>query len=716
MGIGSTDRLLLRAAETIASFPMLLLAMILIFALGIRQGFRPFVIALCFVGWGEIMQFVRVEVLTLRAKPFIEGAVAIGVRTPRIILSHMLPHMVPVLVSITALEMGAVLMLLGELGFLGIFIGGGAFAELQIWAPPFHYSDVPEWGALLSSIRVYARSYPWMALYPSLAFFVAILGFNLFGEGVRRMLERGTLRISKLVNRYTVAIALITVFGLSWAQWNTGAIATYYGQASAFDGELAFTHVQALTYPALEGRGLGSPGMEAAAEYIAQQFEALGLQAGGEKHSYFYARARAYESLNAVPKLIIEDGNPAPIYRRDYAEYSGYYRSLGEGEGNVRFLATGRLTGRYLAFRGGDVYPALEGLNISGDDILLVPSAREALYLSHVPCGGVLVIAKDTTELSRCHTLPPRDPTYVMFGSDRVIGQDLPKLWLTETMANRLLKDSGYAVAELLQISEGLGQNEVFDLPIGMNVSMAVQGTVHEKVPVLHVIGHLPGKAGHVPGAGEYQVKDDQVIIVLAQYDSPPADASEVLYPAANNNASGVGVMLEAIRTLQETGYQPYRTFLFVAYSGEGLEGGKDVCTPEAAEFLKAKYGFSTCLTIEAVVRLRGLGAGTGRTPRLALSTQGSERLMNLFEDAAQRMGVRTRRVKGAIDMSIVFEEKSAYESAQEAPEISLSWTGWEETSRRPADTLDAISTARLEQAGRALALALMIMGRETRY
>jgi len=174
--------------------------------------------------------------------------------------------------------------------------------------------------------------------------------------------------------------------------------------------------------------------------------------------------------------------------------------------------------------------------------------------------------------------------------------------------------------------------------------------------------------------------------------------------------------MLEAIRTLQETGYQPYRTFLFVAYSGEGLEGGKDVCTPEAAEFLKAKYGFSTCLTIEAVVRLRGLGAGKGRTPRLALSTQGSERLMNLFEDAAQRMGIRTRRVEGAIDMSIVLEEKSAYESAQEAPEISLSWMGWEETSRRPADTLDAISTARLEQAGRALALALMIMGRETRY
>jgi len=271
-------------------------------------------------------------------------------------------------------------------------------------------------------------------------------------------------------------------------------------------------------------------------------------------------------------------------------------------------------------------------------------------------------------------------------------------------------------VAEMRRISEELERDEVFDLPTEVNVFMTVQGTVHEKVPVLHVIGHLPGKAGHVPGAREYQVLDDQVIVVLAQYDSPPTDASGVLYPAANDNASAVGVMLEAIRTMQETGYQPYRTFIFVAYSGEGLEGGREVSTPEAAEFIKAKYGFSSSLNIEAVVRLRGLGASAGKTPRLALSTQGSERLMNLFEDAAQRMGVRTRRVEEAIDMSIVFEEKSAYESAQEAPEISLSWTGWGEMARRPTDTLDAISTDRLEQAGRALTLALMIMGRETRY
>ena len=144
-----------------------------------------FVVALCFVGWGEVMQFVRGQVMAIRPKAYIESAVAVGLRTPRILLSHVLPNLLPALIALAALEMSAVLMLLGELGFVGIFIGGGAFAELDVAGAPYHYSDVPEWGALLSNVRLYSRSYPWTAFYPALAFFVAILGFNLFGEGLR---------------------------------------------------------------------------------------------------------------------------------------------------------------------------------------------------------------------------------------------------------------------------------------------------------------------------------------------------------------------------------------------------------------------------------------------------------------------------------------------------------------------------------------------------
>ena len=80
-------------------------------------------------------------------------------------------------------------MLLGEVGFVGIFIGGCSFAELDIGGLLYHYSYVPEWGSMLSNVRTYARSSPWVAVYPAAAFFVAIVAFNLFGDGLRDALD-----------------------------------------------------------------------------------------------------------------------------------------------------------------------------------------------------------------------------------------------------------------------------------------------------------------------------------------------------------------------------------------------------------------------------------------------------------------------------------------------------------------------------------------------
>jgi len=172
--------------------------------------------------------------------------------------------------------------------------------------------------------------------------------------------------------------------------------------------------------------------------------------------------------------------------------------------------------------------------------------------------------------------------------------------------------------------------------------------------------------------------------------------------------------MLEAIRTLQETGYQPYRTFLFIAYSGEGLEGGGAIFPRDVSQYLQAKQGFSSAFEVEAVVDLRGLGAGRG--DGVTLSAGGSLRLANLFAEAARQMGVKAQRSREPMDISIVFEDKGFLEAGQEAPNVGLSWDGWEETSRLPMDTLETISADKLESAGRALTLALMILGRETQY
>ena len=699
------DRLLMGLSEIIAAFPTLLLAMTFILALGIRQGFRPFVIALCLVGWGEVMQFVRGEVMAIRPKLYVESAVAVGLTPPRIIVSHVLPNLLSSLISITSLEMGAVLMLLGELGFVGIFIGGGAFAELDTFSAPYHYSDVPEWGAMLSNVRRYARSYSWMAIYPSLAFFVAILGFNLFGEGIRRLVESIGVVINRLVNRYTIAAAVLAVVGISWVQANTGATAFYQDQAKGFDGQAALSQTRALAHPVFEERALGTTGMQGAALHIADQMDALGIQAAGEGMTYFQYRNRSFERVEEVPRLVVEEGGPPLRYHEDFVEYVSPGRNVGAGEGRVRFVALGPVTRDGAMIRS---YKSLQELDYSGE-ILLALSPGEADLLRRVPCAGILIIGGEDLQVDRRRTLSSRDPHYLMFGTGSARGQDIPRLWITEAVAERLLEGTGYTVAELRDVEENLDVNEVFEMETEVDASMEVAGTVVENVPVPHVIGSWTGLSD-----SRYGGLNDEMIVVMAPYDTPVPTPDDLDYPGANDNASGVAVMLETIRAMKTSGYQPYRTLLFVAYSAEGQEGGEWVYPPDVERFLEAKKGFSSSFDIEAVMDLRGVGAGDG--DGLIISAEGSARLADLLDTCAARMGVKAKRGGESVDIGIVFEEKSRYESGQEAPRVGLRWEGWEATSHRPVDTFDEVSAEKLEKAGRVASLALMTLGRELQY
>jgi ABC-type dipeptide/oligopeptide/nickel transport system permease component len=688
------DRVFTGAVEVIAAFPTLLLAMIFILALNIRNGMGPFVIALCFVGWGEIMQYVRSEVVRLRPQLFIEGAIAVGLRPLRILRRHVLPNLIPALISISALEMGAVLMLLGELGFISIFIGGGLFAELSYFAPLYHYSDVPEWGALLSNIRTYARSYSWMGIYPGLAFFVSILGLNLLGEGLRRLVEKVGVRLIGLFNRYTFAAGILTIAGFLYLRGSTGEIATYRRQASVYSGENALAHVAALTDPLFEGRSLGSAGMQLARDYIAFSFEAEGLQAAGEEFSFFQEKERVYGTLPEIPRLVILDDGPDLTYREDFNIYPIEGNNIGELVADVRFVAFGDVT---VGNRFGHFYyPNLEHLAFR-DEILLV-RAQDAQYFLSIPRAGLLVIADDPAEMRRLETIPAY-----------ALGRVIPAVWITPETADRLLAAKGLELEGVLDQVDRLDPDELFEIPLESQVQMNMALTVHEKERVFHVIGHQPSLV-----SSEFGGIDDHMIIVLAQYDCPAQGLGDDPLPCANNNASGVASMLETLRTFRESGYQPYRTFLFVAYSGEGVEGGGKVQAREVEQFLKAKYGFSTEFTVDAVVDLRGLGGPPGE--RLVITSDGSQRLANVFEYAARLTGVPVLLTGEQLDLDRIFDSGSAEESGQTIPWVSLAWDGWEKTSHLPEDSLESISVESLEQAGKTLNLALMILGREINY
>jgi peptide/nickel transport system permease protein len=688
------DRALLGLVEIIAAFPALLLAMVLILALNIRNGMAPFIVALCVVGWGEIMQFVRGEVIRLKPSKFIESAVAAGASTTRIVTSHVQPNLIPVMISILALEMGAVLMLLGELGFLGIFIGGGIFAELEWMAPLFHYSDVPEWGAMLSNVRTYARSHTWMAIYPSLAFFVAIFAFNLFGEGLRQLIDRVGVRVTRFFNRYTIVLGFAGVLGLLYIRGSTGAITVYARQANAFDAERVETDIEALSRPILDGRALDTVGMSVTAQWIASEFETLGLQPAGKEFTYFQERKRAYERLTGIPSLAFDDWGAALKYSVDYNIYPSLHAVTGLVSAPVRVLLLGEISSREQL---GYTYYNLEDLVFSGEVLLVLE--EDMFFIEQIPKAGALVISSNPAVLRQRHTLSP----YGMFGREG------PLFWISEETANRLLAPSGLSVRDLYGLHDGLATDETFDEALKPMAGMSVEGESHTDVPVSNVIGHWQGYVSN-----EFEGIDDELILVLTRYDCPPLGPDGELHPCANDNASGVGMMLEIIRNMKETGYQPYRTFLFVAYAGEGFQGGGVYTTEDINQFLEAKYAFIRHYDVIAVIELQGVAGGGG--DQLLVDSKGSLRLAKLFESAAKRVNLPIQLSGEAQDLSRIFDAGSEQEGGEEAPRIVLAWEGAEDLRYTVLDTPDGISRENLEKVGRALGLTLMILGRELDY
>jgi ABC-type dipeptide/oligopeptide/nickel transport system permease subunit len=168
---GKIDFMIQRATDTMLAFPGFLLALAMVAVLGV--GVRNTVISIGISMIPLYIRLVRGCVLTLREEVYVEAARAVGTRDAKILLRHILPNvMVPITVQ-TSLSMGTAILFAAGLGFLGIGV-----------QPP-----TPEWGAMLGSARSYLFHAPHVATFPGIAIFLAVLSFNLLGDGLRDALD-----------------------------------------------------------------------------------------------------------------------------------------------------------------------------------------------------------------------------------------------------------------------------------------------------------------------------------------------------------------------------------------------------------------------------------------------------------------------------------------------------------------------------------------------
>ncbi len=165
------DNPVMRVMDGLMAFPAIILAIALMASLG--PSVTNVIVALGVVYCPRVARTVRGSVLVIRETPYVEAARALGAADVVVLLRHVFPNCLsPVIVQASFVFAAAVLSE-AALSFLGVGV------------PPF----IPSWGNILSEGRLYLIQAPWLVLYPGAAIMITILGLNLFGDGLRDLLD-----------------------------------------------------------------------------------------------------------------------------------------------------------------------------------------------------------------------------------------------------------------------------------------------------------------------------------------------------------------------------------------------------------------------------------------------------------------------------------------------------------------------------------------------
>ncbi len=168
---GIVDAALMRITDIFLSLPRLVLALAFVAALG--TGINNAIIAIAVTSWPPYARLARAETLSIRNSDFVRMAELQGASTLRILFNHIAPLCLASVVVRLTFDMSGTILIAAGLGFLGL----GA-------QPP-----QPEWGLMVAAGRQYVLDQWWVATIPGIAIFIASLGFNLLGDGLRDVFD-----------------------------------------------------------------------------------------------------------------------------------------------------------------------------------------------------------------------------------------------------------------------------------------------------------------------------------------------------------------------------------------------------------------------------------------------------------------------------------------------------------------------------------------------
>lgn len=171
MGPRRLDTMVMRGADMLLAFPLFILAMGIVAALG--RGLGNAVLAAVIVWWPQYARMIRSSAISVRELPFVEGARALGASWAGVTFRHVMPNSMSPVLTKASVDVGYMLLVLSGLSFIGL----GA-------QPPS-----PEWGAMVTAGRTFILSHWWYPTFPGLAVFLVSAAWNVTGEALRDVFD-----------------------------------------------------------------------------------------------------------------------------------------------------------------------------------------------------------------------------------------------------------------------------------------------------------------------------------------------------------------------------------------------------------------------------------------------------------------------------------------------------------------------------------------------
>jgi uncharacterized protein len=433
---------------------------------------------------------------------------------------------------------------------------------------------------------------------------------------------------------------------------------------AAFDVDRALRYIETLTGAPYYGRQAGSSEGMKAANYIADQFAALGLEPAGDDGGFFQVFPIPFSSIDEVPALEVfpPDGS-SPKHFTPHVDFNVRARGYA-GEGVVE----------------GDVVWASNCEHSDFNDLIAVEKVVLCRYvpgvesdrnaIEHGARGLLLLVDPEENPLDFGYSL--KEP---------LVPEPIPTLWIAPNVVEAILQGGILSLQDLMLTYRGR------ELDSHVRIDVDLSGS--EACPSETCLGR--NVLGAMPGRDPFYAND--VVILGAHFDHMGQTPDGTIWPGANDDASGVAVLLEIARVWLEMDYRPQRTVLFAAWDAEelGLLGSTHyVFNPEYP--LAQTY---------AVIQLDMVGAGGN-----VLRIDGGNGIERQIQIAAEALGVRS------VFSELGRSDHVPFQSAR-IPAHLLIWTDEEDEYRdyhRPLDTADRIDLSNLELSGKIALSSLLAL------